>query len=94
MKAIGLPTSVYNTQVEMIKEISQHITIIKKNADDMLDARKKANNIENMRSKAVAYCDKVRAYFDTIRYHVDKLELIVDDENWPLPKYREMVSIR
>jgi glutamine synthetase len=47
-----------------------------------------------MRSKAVAYCDKVRAYFDTIRYHVDKLELIVDDENWPLPKYREMVSIR
>jgi glutamine synthetase len=94
MKAVGLPASVYNTQIAMIKEISEHITIIKKNADEMLEARKKANNIENMRSKAVAYCDKVRSYFDLIRYHVDKLELIVDDENWPLPKYREMVSIR
>lgn len=60
----------------------------------MVKARKKANAIENVRSRAIAYCDKVKAYFDTIRYHVDKLELIVDDECWPLPKIREMVTIR
>lgn len=94
MKAIGLPASVYNTQVSMIKEISEHIDVIKKNADEMVEARKDANADENFRSRAIAYCDKVKEYFGPIRYHVDKLELIVDDENWPLPKYREMVSIR
>ena len=65
-----------------------------KNCDAMLEARKKANAIDNVRSRAIAYCDKVKLHFDEIRYHVDKLELIVDDECWPLPKYREMVTIR
>ena len=60
----------------------------------MVEARKKANAIEDIRKRAIEYCDKVKTYFDTIRYHVDKLELIVYDESWPLPKYREMVAIR
>ena len=74
--------------------IIDHIVVIKKNCDSMLEARKKANATENIRAKAMAYCDKVKPYFETIRYHVDKLELLIDDEGWPLPKYREMVSIR
>ena len=78
----------------MIKEISNHINIIKKNVDDMIEVRKKANAVENIRARAIAYSDKVKSYFDIIRYHVDKLELMVDDEGWPLPKYREMVAIR
>ncbi|MFM9056697.1 MAG: glutamine synthetase type III, partial [Bacteroidota bacterium] len=94
MKDIGLPRESYAAQVELIKEISAHIAVIKKSSDDMVEARKKANTMLDVRAKAVAYCDKVKAYFDTIRYHVDKLELIVDDESWPLPKYREMVTIR
>ena len=57
----------------------------------MTEARKKANAITDVKKQAVAYCEKVKSYFDTIRYHVDKLELIVDDECWPLPKYRELL---
>jgi glutamine synthetase len=57
----------------------------------MTDARKQANSTTDVRKQAIAYCDKVKAHFETIRYHVDKLELIVDDENWTLPKYREML---
>jgi glutamine synthetase len=91
---IKMPRETYAAQVEIIKAISNHITIIKKNCDAMLEARKKANAIENIRTRAIAYCDKVKLHFDEIRYHVDKLELIVDDECWPLPKYREMVTIR
>ncbi len=94
LKSIGLLKDSFATQVEMIKEISEHIAIIKKNADEMVEARKKANNIADARARAIEYCDKVKSYFDLIRYHVDKLELIVDDEYWPLPKYREMVSVR
>jgi glutamine synthetase len=60
----------------------------------MIEERKKANRIENIRDKAIAYCDKVRPYFDEIRYHADKLELLVDDEMWPMTKYRELVTIR
>ena len=91
---IKMPRETYAAQVEIIKAISNHITVIKKNCDAMLEARKKANTIVNVRSRAIAYCDKVKLHFDEIRYHVDKLELIVDDECWPLPKYREMVTIR
>ncbi len=60
----------------------------------MLAARKVANKIEHVEEKAFAYCDKVRIYFDDIRYHADKLELLVDDELWPLPKFREMLFTR
>ena len=94
MKSVGLTKDMYAAQLELIKEISSHIVVIKKGVDAMVEARKKANAIENARTRAIAYCDKVKLHFEDIRYHVDKLELIVDDEGWPLPKYREMVAIR
>jgi glutamine synthetase len=94
LKDCGLKADAYSTQIEMLKEISVHITGIKKNVDAMSAARDKANNISNMREKAIAYCDKVKAYFDVIRDHVDALEMIVDDETWPMVKYRELVTIK
>jgi glutamine synthetase len=94
MKSVGLTKDMYAAQLELIKEISSHIVVIKTGVDAMVEARKKANAIENARTRAIAYCDKVKLHFEDIRYHVDKLELIVDDEGWPLPKYREMVAIR
>ncbi|PKP16866.1 MAG: glutamine synthetase type III, partial [Bacteroidetes bacterium HGW-Bacteroidetes-22] len=78
-------------QVSYIKEISEHINEIKIFVEDMTEERKKANTIEETDGRAVAYRDLVRPYFEKIRYHVDKLEMMVDDELWPLPKYRELL---
>lgn len=80
-----------STQLEMIREISDRISIIKKSVDDMTEERKKANSIEDHKKQAVAYCEKVKPFFEVIRYNGDKLELLIDDEQWPLPKYREML---
>ena len=79
---------------EMIVTISDHITSIKKLTNDMIEERKKANVIEDSYKKAIAYEKKVKPYLDEIRYHIDKLELIVDNEIWPLPKYRELLFTR
>lgn len=68
--------------------------IIKDKVAEMVNARKVANKIETEREKAIAYHDTVLPLFDEIRYHIDKLELMVDDEIWPLPKYRELLFIR
>ncbi len=78
-------------QLRVITEISNHVNTILTQVDEMIEERKKANNLSNSRDKAIAYCDKVKPYFDEIRYHVDKLEICVDDELWPLPKMREML---
>ena len=94
LSAIKLPAETFNTQLEMVREISTHITAIRSQVSEMTEARKKANKLDNMREKAITYCDKVRPFFDEIRYHVDKLEMIVDDELWPMAKYRELVTIR
>lgn len=94
LSAIKLPTETFNTQLEMVREISTHITAIRSKVNQMTEARKKANKLDNMREKAITYCDKVRPFFDEIRDHVDKLEMIVDDELWPMAKYRELVTIR
>ena len=94
MKNIGLDKISYNTQIDMLKDISLHIAIIKKTVDVMIEARKKANTIDHARPKAIAYCDKVVPHFETIRNSVDKLELMIDDELWTLPKYRELVFIK
>ncbi|MCC7051294.1 MAG: glutamine synthetase III [Bacteroidia bacterium] len=77
-------------QLATIKKISDHISIVRKSVDEMIEERKKANVLHG-KKQALAYCEKVKNYFTTIRYNVDKLELIVDDENWPLPKYRELL---
>ena len=79
------------TQLEMITAISTHVNGIKTNVDAMIEARRKANNIEDWKIKAEAYCNTVKPFFDIIRDHVDKLEMIVADEVWPLPKYRELL---
>jgi glutamine synthetase len=78
----------------LVEEIAKHISAIKENVDAMVEARKIANKIDCEYEKAQAYHDIVLPYFDIIRYHVDKLELIVDDEMWTLPKYRELLFIR
>lgn len=78
----------------LVEEIAEHVGVIKRNVDAMIEARKVANKLTDEYAKAVAYHDKVWPYFDVIRYHADKLELIVDDEMWSLPKYRELLFIR
>ena len=81
-------------QIGIIKEISEHISAINSKVEEMTEARKKSNNIDHADERAAAYCDNVKPLFDVIRYHCDKLELIVDDELWTLPKYRELLFTR
>jgi len=81
--------------VQTIREISGHIDIIKNNVHDMIEARKKANKVADVHKRAIAYCDDIKEkYFETIRDSVDKLELLIDDEDWPLAKYRELLFLR
>lgn len=77
-----------------IEKMSQHMCVIKEETERMINARKEANRIADERTKAVAYHDNVVPAMERIRYHIDKLELMVDNEMWPLPKYREMLFIR
>lgn len=79
---------------ELIREIGGHIDAIKAKVHEMVEARKVANVIEDTVEKAKAYDQTVRPYLDDIRYHIDKLELTVDNELWPLPKYRELLFVR
>ena len=83
-----------STQIDILKQVNLHLTAMKSASEKMLAERKKANSIEDVEKKALAYCDKVKVHFDEIRYHADKLELIVEDELWPLPKFRELLFIR
>ena len=79
---------------KIIQEISERTSTIEKGVEELVEARKKANKIADEHEKAIAYHDKVEPYLDEIRYQIDKLELIVDDALWPLPKYRELLFIR
>ena len=81
-------------QLKLIEKISEHIEKINIGITDMIEERKKANKIDSTEKCAEAYCNKVKPYFDEIRYHCDKLELLVDDELWPLSKYREMLMFK
>jgi len=81
-------------QISIIKEISGHIEGINTNVEAMTEARKKANVLTDAQKMAEMYCDKVKPYFETIREHCDKLELLVDDEIWTLTKYRELLFTR
>jgi len=99
--AIGLKTifgedykTIAKEQLNLIKEISAHITAIKAKTKKMIAARKKANQISEPTQKAIAYCDTVKPFFDDIRSHCDYLEMMIDDEIWPLVKYREMLFTR
>lgn len=81
-------------QIKLIREISGYISTIISTVDNMTEERKKANKIDHADKKAETYCNKVKPLFDTIRYACDKLELLVDDELWPLTKYRELLFVR
>jgi len=91
---IGLKLDAFAPQKGVVERISAHVQDIIRLSEEMRQARKKANLIEDARERAVAYCDEVRPYFDEIRERVDNLELMVDDEHWPLPKYWELLFIR
>ena len=94
LKDLGLVESNYEAQLNIINVIGMHIQNINRNVEAMIAARKLANNEEDSHKRATMYCNDVKALFDTIRYHIDKLELIVDDKLWPLPKYRELLFLR
>ncbi len=94
LKEVGLDKKSYKAQLNLVEVMSNHIQEINDNVEAMIEARKKANNTADMHKRASMYCHEVKTYFDKIRYHVDKLELIVDDKTWPLPKYRELLFIK
>lgn len=94
LKDIGLKADTYTVQLDIINKLAEHINFIKTNVDQMVEARKKANIIEDTREKAIAYDETVKSFFQPIRYHVDKLEQLVDDRLWPLPKFRELLFIK
>ncbi len=93
-KLLQIPELKATADIDLIKKIQDHTTAIQRLTDEMIEARKRANRIEDQRAKAIAYHDTVAGYFDEIRHHIDKLEEIVDDQIWPLPKYRELLFIR
>ena len=95
LREAALPEKLYKGQLTLLKDVSTHIQQVYENTYAMVEERKVANNLTDSREKAIAYEAKVKAqYFDKIRYHVDKLEQLVDDELWTLPKYREMLFLR
>jgi glutamine synthetase len=94
LKNIGLPEESFRAQKNLAGVISGHIQQINDKVEAMIDARKQANELPDMHGRADAYCTDVKPYFDEIRYHADKLELIVSDKLWPLPKYRELLFLR
>jgi glutamine synthetase len=95
LKEAGLSETNYANQKQILEKISEHINKASDMVEKMIEARKECNKIEDARGKAIAYQTKVKdVFFDDIRYHVDKLELLVDDREWYLPKYREMLFLR
>ncbi len=94
LKDLGLGEDTYAAQLDIIKMISGHVNFIRTANIEMVNERKKANNIEDIRDKSIAYDEKVKSFFDPIRYHVDKLEQLVDDSKWPLPKFRELLFLK
>jgi glutamine synthetase len=94
LKELGLSKEALSTPLAIIESLSKHIFEIKSNIDAMLEERKKTNRIVDNREKAISYDENVKVYFDTIRYHVNKLEQIVDDSVWPLPKLREILFLK
>lgn len=81
-------------QLNIITKISEHVSKIRSTTTEMINERKNANVIENMEEKAFAYCNNVKPLMEQIRYHIDKLEILVEDQMWPLPKYRELMFVR
>lgn len=95
LKQVGAPESAYANQKQILDKISEHISKASELVEKMIEARKIANNIDSTRTRAITYQSQIKdQFFDQLRYHVDKLELLVDDKEWYLPKYREMLFLR
>jgi len=95
LREMGLLGDAFSNQMQILQKISLHIAEVSDGVEKMIQARKACNVLEDSREKAIAYCDDVKqVYFEKIRYHVDKLELLVEDQQWVLPKYRELLFIR
>jgi glutamine synthetase len=95
LKELGLKDSAYANQKAILEKISEHISKVSALVEKMIEARKVANAISDTRTKAIAYNSQVKEpFFDEIRYHVDKLEVLIDDNEWVLSKYREMLFLR
>ena len=94
MKDAGIPATAAKAQKELAGEIAGHLNGIKAAVDKMVVAVEGTHKGKTTADHSKAYCDKVKPFFDVIRGHVDALEAIVDDNVWPLPKYREMLFIR
>jgi glutamine synthetase len=93
LKDLGLAQAAFSSQLNFVERISTHVNTILEQAEAMRQERKKANQIEDIRERSIAYDESVKPYFDVIRYHVNKLEKIVDDKKWPLPKLREILFL-
>lgn len=91
MKELGLN---YDSDIELIRDIQHHTSAIQRLVSEMVEARKVANRIEDQREKAIEYHDKVAGFLEQIRDHIDRMEEVIDDQLWPLPKYRELLFIR
>ena len=95
LKESGLKEAAFANQKQILEKISEHISMTSDLVEKMIEARKICNNMTGTRTKAIAYQSQVKdAFFDDIRYHVDKIELLVDDREWYLPKYRELLFLR
>lgn len=94
IKEVGLPDTAFAHQSQIVGKIVDHVNAMSTKVEEMIEARKVANEIADTRERAIAYCDTVKSCFDEIRYNVDKLELLVDDKSWELPKYRELLFLR
>lgn len=94
LKEVSLPDTASAHQTQIVGKIVDHVNAMSIKVEEMIEARKVANEITDTRERAIAYCDTVKSCFDDIRYNVDKLELLVDDKLWELPKYRELLFLR
>lgn len=94
LKELGIKETAWAAQKRILDKISEHVQIITTNVEAMIEARKKANKIADAHQRAVDYCEQIKPFFDVIRYHCDKLEFLVDNDYWKLPKYRELLFLR
>ena len=89
-----MPESTYAAQLDLVKRISGNLNKMKENVEAMTEARKKANEVEDPTDKAKAYCFEVKPLMEAIRTYADRLEYLVDDREWPMVKYRELMFVR
>jgi glutamine synthetase len=95
LKTLGFKEADYAGQLAILKDVSKHLQFIYEQTNALVEARKIVNKIEDTRTKAIAYCSQVKeTYFNKLRYHVDKLERLVNDDDWTLPKYRELLFLK